>query len=118
MVRDDDTGEITFTGVKLNTGGHYSDETGQYTAEYPGTYVFALHLYKRAQVAMALTCHIRKNDESFALATVPGAADSEYYESSTATVLHLDQGDTVSVRCNHDGIATSTSFSGFLLKAD
>ena len=116
-VHNDTTGETAFTGVTLNLGNDYSTVTGRYTCEYPGTYVFALHLYKKPNADL-LQCFILKNGQSVGLAEVPASSDSGYYESSTATILHLNANDVVSVTCSHDDIATGTSFSGFLLKAD
>ena len=112
---------ITFpsAGVKTNIGGHFNTTTGQFTCQYPGIYVFSLNLYKRTGASRAY-CYIRRNGGGVARAVVPAESNSNYYESSASTVLHLDRGDTVDVgNCNSvSDIGSYTSFIGFLLKAD
>ena len=115
-------GTIRFTRVITNTGGQYNTSTGIFTCQYPGMYVFALHLenvYKERAY-----CYIRKDQSNFLRVSSSSGNSTSYYISSTHAVIHLDRGDEVDVgSCeNIPGIFKSsdggTSFSGFLLKDD
>ena len=106
-------------GVVTNIGQHYSPVTGEYTAPYPGIYVFVLNIYKESTASSSVYCYIRRNGHNVALANVP-TSTSGYHEGSAATVLHLSRGDKVYVGgCSSvDDLDDWTSFIGFLLKSD
>ena len=114
---------IRFTSVITSIGGHYSTSIGIFTCEYPGIYVFSLHIMKLVFSTDAY-CYIRKNRSNVVGAwTDPdSASDNGWYSSSTSGVIHLVHGDQVDVGgcSNITSFYTTyyTTFSGFLPKAD
>ena len=112
------SGVAVFPSTKQNIGNNYSTVTGQYTCYYPGVYVFSLNLYMDIE-ADGVDCYMRKNGINVAVAIVP-VESKPYHGSSASTIFHLNRGDTVDVgSCyNPRVIASYTSFTGFLLKAD
>ena len=117
------SGSVRFTDVITNIPGHYNTSTGIFTCEYPGIYVFALHILKNTGSDTAY-CHIRKNGSNVVIVYTNPDTNSGQYGSSNSIVIHLLLGDTVDLdncSANIDNINTSytfTTFSGFLLKAD
>ena len=117
------SGTIRFTNYITNIGGHYSTSTGIFTCEYPGIYVFALHIMRNPGSGYA-GCEIRKNRSNLVQAyTEPDTnSDSGYYSSTNSVVVHLVHGDKVDLGgcspiANIYGY-TDTTFSGFLLRTD
>ena len=112
------SGTIKFNNVITNIGKHFKTSTGQYICEYPGIYVFTLHIYLISCVDLA-HCYIRKNSINIIRAYVdPNVCG--YFEASNSAVLHLSRGEIVDIGgCSSVGSMWGwTSFSGFLLKAD
>ena len=117
------SGTIKFATVSTNIGGHYNSNTGVYTCEHPGIYVFTVHLYKApsSSVSNAQT-YIKQNDANtiWTYCDSSGNSDGGYYESSNTAVLHLNRGDRVNL--GSGSVASTmnylTSFSGFLLISD
>ena len=111
-------GTIKFNNVVTNTGEHFKTSTGQYICEYPGIYVFTLHIYLQSCNNLAY-CYIRKNSINTIRAYLDPYGCS-YDEASNSAVLHLSRGDKVDIGgCSSVGSMSGwTSFSGFLLKAD
>ena len=116
---------IQFTTAVTNIGSHYDTSTGQFTCEYPGIYVFTVHIHKDNPHVEA-KCYIRQNGSRKVFAYAwPNSSGSErgVHESSNTVVLHLSHNDNVDVgECSNadsmDGHGPTTSFTGFLLKAD
>ena len=117
-------GTIKFITAITNTGGHYDTSTGQFICQYPGIYVFTLHIMKDANGDDFAYCFIRMNGSNQVRAFSNPSSNSDwgFYESSNTVALHLVSGDVVDTgSCSsYDTILadTRTSFSGFLLKAD
>ena len=114
---------IRFTNVITNIGGHYNTTSGKFTCQYPGIYVFLLHIWKIAGVTDAY-CWISKNGSGLISAdsSVNSNTASGHDGASTSVILHLVQGDIVDL-CPCSAIETfhrgwTTSFSGFLLQED
>ena len=65
-VEGSETDSARFTSAVTNIGGHYSISNGTFTCEYPGIYIFTLHILQVNTVKYA-ACLIRKNSkpESF-----------------------------------------------------
>ena len=115
---------VRFTRVITNIGGQYSTTTGVFTCQYSGLYAFTLNIMKQRGHDTAY-CKIRKNGSNIVVAwTEPDSnSDGGYYSATNSAVLHLVQGDTVDVGfCSPIASIYSTtitsSFSGFLIKAD
>ena len=119
------SGDIRFPHVITNLGGHYNTSTGIFTCQYPGIYVFTLHIIKAMGYDNA-QCSIRKNGQMVVEAWTNPERDHDggAYGSTNSAVLHLVHGDTVDVGgcTSRDSMYTGgdwgTSFTGFLLKAD
>ena len=108
---------VVWPSVYLNIGQHYDNTTGKYSAEYNGTYMFQLHLYKQHKGDL-ITCNIIKKSDSIAIAQVPSeTVKPSYYESSTSIIVHLEKGDKVYVGdCyNFNSLFQWTAFNGVLL---
>ena len=118
------SGTIRFTHVYTNIGGQYSTSTGVFTCQYPGLYAFTLTLIKEGGYDIAY-CRIRKNgsDKVFTYTNPDSNSDDGLYSATNSVVLHLVHGDKVDVgHCTplasiYSYTGTS-SFSGFLIKAD
>ena len=117
-------GTIRFTHYITNIGGHYSTSTGIFTCQYPGIYVFELHLMKEPRRDYAI-CNIRKNGSNLdvrAYTDPDSNSDGGYYSSSNSVVMHLVHGDKVDLgSCSPIATILSsdeTTFSGFLLRSD
>ena len=116
--------KLRFTKTISNIGNHYNQTTGIFTCVIPGIYHFDFHLYRAAGADRAFSIIVK--DGSSALAAVDtdlkGASTSSQDSSSTSVVVHLVQGDEVSIgACT--GIETiysnmQTSFSGVLITED
>ena len=113
-------GQIKFIREITNIGGHYSVSSGVFTCQYPGLYVFVVHLMKHRDNDQAY-CWLRKNEYEL----LPIQTTMDYYSygsSANSVILQLSFGDTLDFSgCSN--IATfypgrETSFTGFLLKAD
>ena len=110
------------SGVITNEGGDYNSATGVYTAPYTGLYGFVLSIYKESGENDGVTCTMYRNDGDgdlpFDVAFAEVIDASGYRGGSGATLLQLDEGETVHVQCSNvyklDG---RTSYMGFLLKA-
>ena len=109
----------------LNTGSNYNTTTGKYYAEYNGTYLFHLNLYKGGG-ANAVGCILYKDSniktkELLSYAAVASETSNDgFYESSTTAITHLDQGDCVYVGdCNNfSNLSGRTTFTGTLISVD
>ena len=108
----------------LNKGSNYNTTTGKYCAEYNGTYLFHLNLYKVGGTNRVLGCLLLKDSkiqtgEDIAYATVP-TETSDSSESSTTAITHLEQGDCVYVGACEEyiNLAGDTTFIGTLLFVD
>ena len=90
------SGTIKFVNFITNIGGNYDTSTGQFICQYPGIYVFSLHLYKETDDHYA-QCYIRKNGSNQLLVYSQRgkSGDSGYYESSNTFVIHLDRADSI-----------------------
>ena len=119
-----ETNSLKFTSVITNIGQHYSTETGQFTCEYPGIYVFSLNILKAGGATRA-NCEIRQNQVNVARAhsNPDVASNGGWYSSSASAVIRLEYGDIVNVVCS-SGLSSLyelsfyNSFAGFLIKAD
>ena len=116
------SGTIRFNNVRTNIGGHYDTSTGQFKCQYPGTYVFSLHIVRDSGYTRAY-CYIRKNKSNMVYVYTQPSSTSGYYGSSNTVVLHLVSGDVVDTGgcSDYDTINhfyDATTFSGFLLQAD
>ena len=91
-----------------------------YTCQYPGIYVFSVHIYKKDGDISDIECFIRLNGNDQVLVTVPGTSNNGFYEGSTSTIFHLQEGDTVDIgSCSSpSAIDFTTAVIGFLLFAD
>ena len=109
-------GTVRFTNTVINIGTHYSTSTGQFICDYPGIYVFTLHILQQHSASYA-SCEIRKNSKSASTEahTNPDGGIG-YFSSSTSVILHLVRGDYVDVYCR-SGVPSIEqrycSFSGF-----
>ena len=117
---DPSTETLVFPQYRINIGDHYNTSTGMYTCQYPGIYVFSVHIYKKDGDTSDIGCFIRLNGNDQVHITVPGTSNDGFYEGSTSTVFHLQEGDTVDIGNCLDPSAVSqlTSVIGFLLYAD
>ena len=110
---------IRFSNAITNVGGHYRVSTGIFTCEFPGIYVFELHILQMS--SKHANCEIRQNNSRLVIAHSNPNGDNGYYSTSNSVVIHLKEADTVDVYCS-TGISSIHShystFSGFLLKAD
>ena len=112
--------KVIFSETLSNVGDDYSTSTGLFTAEIPGFYLFTVNLMKAFTYADPVNCFLRKNqgDDGFVgFVEVFGNTDSGVYESSTTVILELEEGETIDLgSCsNTEGMASDTTFAGFLL---
>ena len=113
-------GTIRFAKAITNIGGHYNTSSGNFTCEYPGVYVFHLHIVKDEKDTYAW-CYIRKNGAYMVYIETSGDSDdaSAHIGSSNSVILQLAHGDNVDVAGCSSILtlyrATETTFSGFLL---
>ena len=116
---------VIWSDPELNQGSDYNTTTGTYCAEYSGTYLFNLNLYK-IDLADKVACGIFKSfsdGESTVLSHASVEAETSQagqYESSTTAIAHLEQGDCVYVgSCtNYNNMGFPTTFVGTLLNLD
>ena len=112
--------QIKFTREITNIGGHYSVSSGVFTCQYPGLYVFVVHLTKNRDTGQAY-CWLRKNDFEFLpiQSTVNYNSFDSYFVSSNSVILKLNYGDRLDFSgCTNISTiypGTETSFTGFLL---
>lgn len=107
--------------MKANIGGHFDPAGSSFICEYPGIYVFTVHLYKSYSDSKA-ACDILVNGNTTITAyTMPAFQQGLFYlyEAGNTVVLQLKYGDVVSVgNCEQgSGLNGYSSFSGFLIKA-
>ena len=111
---------IIFDHSFTNIGHNYDVNTGIFTCEIPGMYVFYVHTL--AEPGKHLETEIVKNNQNCAQTY---AYDKEAFSSgSNMCVTNLQKGDTMYVRSHgslhdHTGAVIDfwyTSFSGFLVK--
>ena len=113
------SGTILFSRTVTNIGGVYDTSNGKFICQYPGIYVFHLHIAETWAY-----CYIRKNGANmiFADTHVQGIVASSNVGSSISVILHLDRLNTVDIGgCSAIDIFWSDwsmSFSGFLLQED
>ena len=106
------------SGVITNEGGDYNNATGVYTAPYTGLYGFVLSVYKNDEDDEGVHCRIYRNEDNNAVAVAHTINKSGYRGASGATLLQLNEGETVFVLCDRvDHLDSWTSYMGFLLKA-
>ena len=89
-------GTIKFVYVITNIGGHCDTSTGKFNCQYPGIYVFSLHILKVGGYDQA-QCSIRKNGSSrvWVKSDPDDSSDGGWYGSSNTVVYHLVSGDVV-----------------------
>ena len=115
-----DGNKVIFSKTLSNLGDDYSISTGLFTAETPGFYLFTVNLMKASGDANPVNCYLRRNqgdDDPVGFVEVPGNTDTGVYESSTTVILELEEGETIDLGAcsNTEGMASDTSFAGFLL---
>ena len=109
-----------WSSTKLNiapdNGAHYNTSSGKYCAEYYGTYIFQLHLYKTSPTE-TLSCDIKKDHDGSLETLVRVSARPDTLTGSSSTIVDLQNGDCVYVgECtNFHKLNSMTSFSGALL---
>jgi len=96
--------------------GAYDNETGHFTAQVDGTYVFHVHVL-RAQNSGPLFIHLMKNQEMVASGT---NQDVKFETTSCSALLQLEAGDRICVSLRQGtmyGHSPShySTFSGFLI---
>ena len=118
------SGFIRFTHVLTNIGGHYNTTTGVFTCQYSGLYAFTLNIMKQRGRDYA-SCFIRKNGSDIFTAWIDPDSNSDggWNSATNSVVLHLVHGDIVDVVggspiANIHTNTDTSSFSGFLIKAD
>ena len=107
----------TELNITPNNAAHYNTSSGKYCAEFSGTYLFQLHLYKSSSTSGTAYCYIIKEWLLGYEARLARAYNDGSFEASTATIVNLAQGDCVYVGdCTGPTLITrQTSFSGALL---
>ena len=112
---------VKFKKTFTNIGNDYNITSGIFTCRHSGIYLFTLHLYKD-YVATKAACDIVKNGNKTVTAyswPLMQKQIQHLYESGNSIVLHLNSGDTVSLRCEKGlGLLGFSSFTGVLIKAD
>ena len=106
----------TRLNIAPDNGAHYNTSSGKYCAEFYGTYIFILHLYKTGLREIAV-CHIVKDDGSSRETLGTTEVQDGTITGSTSTILVLEKGDCVYVgNCGgYSLLSTLSSFSGALL---
>ena len=94
---------LIFDDAHINSGGHYSTSTGQYTVPYSGVYEFSVHLtYYSSYISFNIDVDNSATD-----------SHSDYYNDSpyrsTTVLLELSAGQTVHVDANY-GVYGSSSY--------
>ena len=72
-------------GLVENNGIQFNASTGLYVCEYPGLYVFSVHVYLKSGYDLAY-CYIRKNRSNMVQAYLDPRGRG-YYEESNTVVL-------------------------------
>ncbi|XP_070568142.1 cerebellin-2-like [Ptychodera flava] len=114
--------DVKFSLVQLNIGDDYDKETGVFTCEIPGVYVFHLHIFKPGNCRGA-TVIIYKNNIHEGSAFAYGKDEDMADSGSTKVILRLKKDDKVSAVLNNSGCLWgweyfTTNFSGYLLYPD
>lgn len=104
---------LIFDNAHINSGGHYSTSTGQYTVPYSGVYEFSVHLqYYSSYIRFYIEVDNSPFDSHYDAYT-----DNPY--RSTTVLLELTAGQTVHIDADY-GVYGSSSylysyFSGHLI---
>jgi hypothetical protein len=102
---------------EYNTGNHFNESTGRFTAPVTGTYVFNSTLMRNGNSGTVLENRIKKNGTVIWARAYAGAYTSSYQQSTIFTTTKMNAGDYV-----ENFIQGSTSiynddsyFTGYLL---
>jgi hypothetical protein len=91
--------DIVFGTVRHNTGSHYDNTTGVFTAPVAGKYLFTAALLTDATTASGLKyCELRVNGSIYVYAYAYVNATSQYHPAIISQVVDLSASDAVKVR--------------------
>ena len=115
-ISSDHSTRLSFEGTEtLLPGTNFDLETGTFTCDIPGVYVFMFSVNRYP--GYSLYVHLFKNNDG--IVTGRGGSASLHQQVSGSAVLVLQRGDTVYLnmygRAYSDTSCNYTSFSGFLL---
>ena len=80
---------------EYNTGNHFSESTGRFTAPVAGTYVFNSTLMRSGNSGTVLENRIKKNGIIIWARAYAGAYTSSYQQSTIFTTTKMNAGDYV-----------------------
>ncbi|XP_033750634.1 uncharacterized protein LOC117334899, partial [Pecten maximus] len=108
--------EMVFDRIITNRGNLYSEHTGTFTCQHPGTYVFSWSI--RVQSGHFLDSHLVKNGSI--MGSIISASGYHGNTNSGLVVIQIDSGDEVWVRVGNRDSGTNvysywSMFSGFKL---
>jgi hypothetical protein len=111
---------VIFNSTQFNTGGHYSTDTGRFTAPIAGRYFFTFYLLSASGYTGNFWGGLRQNGTSLAFAEIDW--NGNYRTIAASTVVQLAAGDYVDVLiaqgstyAGGGSVGEWNAFSGYLL---
>jgi hypothetical protein len=109
------TGDIILNTVILNSGGHYSTSTGNFTAPVSGLYYFSFTGFTQNSASGSSNIGIRRNG-SVVVRTFTSEAVNTFRPFATEAILQLSANDTVIPFSNVELHANQNPvFTGYLI---
>ena len=98
--------------------GGFDLSTGEFTCEYPGLYLFTMTIVRDSDFWEIFWCYFYVNGIDTGIEADAYGNDYGYPWATNVLVTHLNQGDTVYLRCYDVQYMCYATFSGVLIQAD
>ena len=99
--------QLVYNKLVTDIGGMYSTATGKVTIGTSGIYIFHIHAHAQANDAVDLqVVHNETHVVCVFYAVISGMADPRSAAAGNTFLMHMAQGDTVTVRNKETGVAS------------